>query len=403
MSEAEGSPPPQAAGLGETAAAVLMVHPLVACHSCERAVPDGEFCGACGAHLTDTRPSGADRRNAFAAHPGEQVLHLSVISTMLPHLPHRQAGPFRAALVAGTILLVALGLLDLTGPAIAAAAVIVPILYLIYLYEVEVYEDEPVVVIGGTFAIGALLGLPWAILTGRIVAQAMVTGHAQGSDAEAIFVVGVVLPVLGQLVMLAGALLLFFTRRYDEALDGFTFGAAAALGFTFTTTLVYLFPELQQGLFSEIPPFASALQIIQTGLLIPLIYASTTGLIAGALWLRRGRVRSQVAQSWTTSLWASIAVALGIQVALGLVTILVSSTLVTVLAYLMVALLLLLWVRVALHHMLLAEAVDINVGPDGICSHCHRMVPRMAFCPHCGIATRATPKSGPGRAGRAVR
>lgn len=389
--------------MSEPKSADTVVHPLITCHSCERQVPDGEFCGACGAHLSDTRPSGVDRRHAFAAHPGEQVLHLSVISTMLPHLPHRQTGPFRVALVGGTILLVALGLLDLTGPAIAAAALVVPILYLLYLYEVEVYEDEPVVVIGGTFAVGAVLGLPWAVLTGPIIAQAMITGNAQGSAAEDILLAGVVLPILAQLVMLAGALLLFLIRRYDEALDGFAFGAAGALGFTFMTTLVYLLPELQQGLFSDIPPLASTLQIIQSGLLIPLIYASTTGLVAGALWLRRGRVRTPVARSWTTSLRASIAVALAVQVSLGLVTLLVSSTTIRVLAYLMAALLLLLWVRIALHHMLLAEAVDVGIGPDGICSHCHRLVPRMAFCPHCGIATRATPKSGPGRAGRGGR
>ena len=381
----------------------VAVHPLVSCHSCEREVPDGEFCGACGAHLYDTEPAGVDRRHHFAAHPGEQVLHLSVISTMLPHLPHRQAGPFRIALVGGAVLLVALGLLDLTGPAIAAAAVIVPILYLMYLYEVEVYEDEPVIVIGGTFAVGALLGLPWAFLTGPLVTQALLNGNARGTSSVELLTVGVLLPVLGQVVMLAGALLIYFTRRYDEALDGFSFGAAAALGFTFTTTLVLLFPELQQGLFSETPPFASALQVIQTGLLIPLIYASTTGLIAGALWLRRGRVRVHAAQSWTTSLIASIAVAVTVQVALALVGLFVTSSLVAVLAYLMVAILLLLWVRVALHHMLLSEAVDVTVGADGICSHCHKVVPRMAFCPSCGIATRATPKSGAGRAGRAVR
>jgi len=385
------------------ATATQVVHPQVVCHACSREVPAGEFCGACGAHLTDVEPSGADRRHAFAAHPGEQVLHLSVISTMLPHLPHRQAAPFRIGLIGGTVLLVALGLLDLTGPAIAAAAVIVPILYLLYLYEVEVYEDEPIVVIGGTFAVGALLGLPWAVFTGPVVAQADISASAQGAAAGDLFLVAVLLPILAQLVMLAGAILLYFIRQYDEALDGFSFGAAGALGFTFMTTIVYLFPELQQGLFSDIPPLASALQIVQSGLLVPLIYASTTGLIAGALWLRRGRMRAHAAQSWTTSLVASIAVAVGVQVALGVVSLLVNNTFVVVIVYLLMALLLLLWVRVALHHMLLSEAVDVTVGPDATCSHCHRVVPRMAFCPHCGIATRATPKSGSGRSGRAVR
>ena len=60
-------------------------------------------------------------------------------------------------------------------------------------------------------------------------------------------------------------------------------------------------------------------------------------------------------------------------------------------------------VRVAIHHMLLAEAVDVPEGPILPCTHCRRLVPRMAFCPHCGIATRATPKVGAGRDARGVR
>jgi hypothetical protein len=203
--------------------------------------------------------------------------------------------------------------------------------------------------------------------------------------------------------MLGGALFLYFTRSYDEALDGFAFGAAGALGFTFTSTLVFLFPELQQGLFSTVPPLTGALRIVQSGLLVPLISASTTGLIAGALWLRRGSVRSHAAQSWTTSPWASIGVAAAAQVGLALVNILVSGSTVAVLIYGLVAAGLLVWVRAAIHHMLLSEAVLVKIGPDSVCSNCHRVVPRMAFCPHCGIATRATPKSGDGRNGRTVR
>jgi RsiW-degrading membrane proteinase PrsW (M82 family)/RNA polymerase subunit RPABC4/transcription elongation factor Spt4 len=386
---------------GQSTAAA--VHPLVSCHSCEREVPAGEYCGACGSHLSDTAPSGADRRHAFAADPGEQVLHLSVISTLLPHLPHRQSAPFRLALVGATVLLVALGLLQVTGPAIAAAAVVVPLLYLLYLYVVEVYEDEPIFVIGGTFVVGAVLGLPWAILTGPLVTQVVIDAGAVGPPAGDLLMAGLLLPLIGQVVMLAGALLLYFTRSYDEALDGFAFGAAGALGFTFTTTLVYLVPELQQGLFSTVPPLTGALRIVQSGLLVPLISASTTGLIAGALWLRRGSVRAHAAQSWTTSLWASIGVAAAAQVGLALVNILVSGSTVAVLIYGLVAGGLLIWVRVALHHMLLSEAVLVKIGPDSVCSNCHRVVPRMAFCPHCGIATRATPKSGDGRTGRAVR
>ncbi|HEX6547653.1 MAG TPA: zinc ribbon domain-containing protein [Candidatus Dormibacteraeota bacterium] len=376
---------------------------LVHCPNCDRDVPPGEFCGACGAHLLDSAGP-AHRRHAFAAHPGEHVVHLSVVSTLLPHLPHRSAAPFRIGLVVAAVVLVAFGLLRLTGPTIALAAAAVPVLYLIYLYEVEVYEDEPLWIIGSTVVLGVVLGAIWALVTGAGITQSRVVALTHGPDAGAVLVSGILVPVVAQLLMLVGALFIFMTRRfYDEALDGFTFGAAGALGFSFATTLVDLFPDLSQGLFSSAPALLNTMEIVQRGLLIPIINASTTGLIAGSLWLWRGESRAAARHRQFSSLPAAVAVAILVQAVLGVAGIVIPDPTLVVVVYALAAGLLLVWVRVAIHHMLLAEAVEVAIGPPMVCSHCHRMVPRMAFCAHCGIATRATPKTGEGRAGRAVR
>jgi hypothetical protein len=71
--------------------------------------------------------------------------------------------------------------------------------------------------------------------------------------------------------------------------------------------------------------------------------------------------------------------------------------------YVLIAGLLLLWARLAIHFMLLAEAEDAAVGPMLPCCNCNRVVPRMAFCPHCGIATGSTPKIGTGAIRRGAR
>jgi hypothetical protein len=346
----------------------------------------------------------AGRHSAFTADPGEHVFQLSVVSTLFLHLPHRRAAPFRLVLILTAGVLLGLGVLRLTGPSIAAAAVAVPILYLLYLWEVEVYEDEPVVVIGATFVLGLLLGIPWAIVTGPIVTATLLQNVTVGAPLGKALLVGLLFPLVAQLVMLVGPLLLYFFRpRYDEALDGFTFGAASALGFTLATTVVNLWPELRLGLVSDAAVVPNTLAVLERGLLNPFLNASTTGLIAGALWLRRGKVRSLAAHGWTTSLWVSILIPVVVWSILGLVNISVLTTALSAAAYAVLAVAMLLWVRVAVHHMLLAEAVDVAIGPPMPCFHCHRLVPRMAFCPHCGIATRATPKTGVGRAGRAFR
>ena len=129
--------------------------PIVSCPHCGSMVPSGEFCGHCGAHL----PTGSIRRShAYAAVPTQRVAHLAIVSTLFPHLAYRRSGPFRIALVAGGALVVMLAALHLFAPATVAAVFALPVLYLMYLYEVEVYEDEPWLIVGATMVLGALLG-----------------------------------------------------------------------------------------------------------------------------------------------------------------------------------------------------------------------------------------------------
>jgi len=377
--------------------------PLTVCSVCGSSVPAGEYCGACGAGLVAGAPSPAARTHAYAANPNEHILHFNVVSTLFPHLPHRRTAPFRIALLLGAVSLLVLGYLRLTGPAIAAAALIVPVLYLAYLYEVEVYEEAPVHVIGSTFVVGLLGGALWANATGQYITQTLLLNVAQGATTDRIIIAAVVFPLLALALMLAGPLILFFTGKFDEALDGFTFGATSAMGFALASTVVNLWPSLKEGLQTGAPATDNALVILQRGLLIPFIYATITGGVAGALWLARGRRRRLPVRGWTTSLWLNLAIAVAVMVGLGFVNIYLLAESSVAVIYAVVAVALLLWVRVALHYMLLAEAVEVTIGPEMVCSHCHRIVPRMAFCPHCGIATRATPKSGAGRRGRGVR
>jgi RsiW-degrading membrane proteinase PrsW (M82 family) len=213
----------------------------------------------------------------------------------------------------------------------------------------------------------------------------------------------VLVPLGVQLLMLAGAIILYIARSYfDEALDGMTFGAAGALGFTFAQNLVNLSPELSYGVSAVTPTLFTVLEVVQRGVLAPLLAASATGLIAGALWLARGRSRPEEAQALTSlpvaAVMAAVAdvlfVALAFAIRDQLYVVLLQAALVVGMLFV---------TRLAIHHLLLSEAVEVAIGPPMPCSNCHRVVPRMAFCPHCGIATRATPKTGDGRSGRVVR
>ncbi len=372
---------------GETGARPLEGPPLVACPHCSSTVPAGDFCGHCGAHLTT---ASATRRHAFAAVPSEYVAHLSVISTLFPHLAHRRGGAFRWALISGGAAVVLLAALHLFAPATIAATFLLPVLYLLYLYEVEVYEDEPWLLIGATMVGGAALGYAFTSFSGAAVSRLNLTG-----DKENAFVLaGVAIPIVAQALMLAGPLFLYLLRgRFREPLDGLTFGVASALGFTLASSLTAIWPLINGPLIGSGEPLDWSLRLLRTGILVALVNASTTGLITAAVWLQRYD-RRRAGRPWTTSILATLMVAVGTQVLLGMLSFVVSDLVAEVAIRLVATLALLLYVRLVIHQALLVEGAQHEIGPDAPCPECRRVVPTMAFCPACGAARASGSKQG---------
>lgn len=361
--------------------------PLVTCPHCQMTVPAGEFCGHCGAHLPTANTT---RRHAFAAVPSESVAHLSIITTLFPHLPHRRGGAFLWALVAGSIAVLVLAAFHLFAPATVAATFLLPVLYLLYLYEVEVYEGEPWLVIGATMVVGAALGYLFTSFSGAALSLLNLTG-----DRENAFVLaGVAIPIVAQAMMLVGPLFLYlFRRRFREPLDGLTFGAASALGFTLTSSLTEFWPLISGSLVASGAPVDWSLRLLRSGILVALVNASTTGLVTAAVWLHRYD-RRRVARPWASSILATMIVAVGAQVLLGMLSFAISDLVVEVTTRLLVTLALLLYVRLVIHQALLVEGIEHEIGPDMQCPECHRVVPTMTFCPACGAARAAASKHG---------
>jgi PrsW family intramembrane metalloprotease len=370
---------------GETGARPVSGPPLVTCPHCGSLVPVGDFCGHCGAHLTS---GSTTRRHAFAAVPSEHVAHVSIITTLFPHLPHRHGGPFRLALVGGGALVLVLAAAHLFAPATVAAVCVLPILYLMYLYEVEVYESEPWLVIGATMVAGLLLGWLFGIVAGGALEGLQIT-----ADRQTGFVVAaVVIPIAAQTLMLAGPLFLYqFRRQFREPLDGLTFGAASALGFTLASSLVAFWPLITQPLVGSGSAIDWAVRLTRAGLLTSLVNASTTAVVAAALWLHRYDRRRKNRPLYS-SILVALVVAYGVQITLGVIAFLIPDLLAHVAVLAVVTIALLLFVRYAIHEALLVEGAEHEIGPSSVCQECHRVVPAMAFCPACGSARAATPK-----------
>jgi RsiW-degrading membrane proteinase PrsW (M82 family) len=359
---------------------------LVTCPHCGRTVPEGEFCGHCGAHL---RTADVNRRHAFAALPSEPVMHFNVISTLFPHLPHRRGGPFRWALIAGGLLVVLLAALHLFAPATTAAAFLLPVLYLLYLYEVEVYAEEPWLLIAATMVAGAVLGYAFTELAGGAASRVDLAADSGGG----FWLRAIGIPIVSQALMLAGPLFLFLIRdRYREPLDGLTFGAASALGFSLAAELAALWPLITGPLVATGDPVDWALRVLRLGVLVSLVNASTTGLVTASIWLHRyDRRRSERARE--VSVPATLVVAFCAQLVLGALTFVLQDLIVQVFVWVLATIALMLYVRQVIHQALLAEGAVHEIGPDSQCPECHHIVPTMLFCPNCGAARAAAPRS----------
>ncbi|HYY17350.1 MAG TPA: zinc ribbon domain-containing protein, partial [Streptosporangiaceae bacterium] len=219
------------------------------CSYCGSGVPDGSFCGACGAHLAHGRYRGAATRvHAHAAFPDEGVLRLGVVSSLFPRLPGAARGVYRLAFGLFVVVLAVVAAAGLQAPVIAVSALAIPLLFGIYVYETGPRDRRYAVATAAVFAAGAALGAAWALEFGPVVSGALVPALGSSLTSGDALVSAVAVPVLGQLLMLLpAAAARLATPGRGEALDGFTAGVVSALGVTMAATLTELAPLLRYG------------------------------------------------------------------------------------------------------------------------------------------------------------
>ncbi len=363
------------------------------CPHCGRETPEGHYCAYCGAHLSaaETPHDPTKRPHVFALNPSEHVYHPSVISTFFPHLGPYRMQQFRWALyvLAAIVLLLVAG--RYIPIAIVAAALIVPALYLVYFFVVEVYESEPISVIALTFVAGGLLGAlmnlglyRYTTSTMRFSVQGLVPQYGY------LILTALIAPIVGQLLMLVGPLILYFTRRrLNEMLDGLVFGVASGLGFA-TAQSVILYWLLIRGSLQPVGSTVSwALPIIRIAFVIPLLFAGATGLICAVIWLRRDPTAPRREMGPLASLPVAIAIALLAQIIPAVGVTFYGGQVLNLLWYGAAVIALILIVRHVLHVGLIEKASALGHGGTLKCPHCLHTVPDVPFCPNCGIALRS--------------
>src|SRR6267378_6122909 len=363
------------------------------CDHCAQDVPDGVFCTRCGAHQGTTEESGnpKTREHRYAAHPGEHVAQPSVITTLFPHLGHHKIHEFRWAFTAGLAGVLVLYLAGLITAAILVAAFLVPVLYLIYLYEAQVYRDEPATVLGFTIGGGAVVGLVLTLIERAVYNPYPGVGnplHNAGIGAGTLLFIGLLVPIVQEALKPLPAILLPNRADFPETVDGLVFGIAAGLGFSVAESLVG-FSSALTSLPAHMTPGNWIYDLATLAVFQPLLQGSATGMVVAAIWrYRRGSLAGREIGGVAMAVIAHVAFALG--------TLLLKDAQVNPLFVLVwqagVVGALLIYVRYLLHHALLEEAAHMGFA-ETICPNCHMHIVASGFCPNCGMALTAAPNS----------
>jgi hypothetical protein len=370
--------------------------PTLACEQCHHEVPALDFCVRCGDPLLVERQRagatalGHRRGGQFAAVPEESAYGIH-LSTLFPQLPRGDMATFQLVFAIGVGAIVALAIVGLYPVAFAAALVLVPLMMVLYMWDVDVYEDEPLRVIGYTAVWGTVTGLIAGLLIRAFVPLDI--GAFGSISTETILARGVVIPLIGGAVMLAGPLVLLPYRRFNDVLDGATFGATAAVTFVAAQGLAQALDLFAGGIRPAGDPLPWVVRLVGLGVATPVIAAGAIGATAGAFWLR---YRAPVADRHRLGLVGRPVAAIigaGLMLVAGAVGQLVLPFLAALVWLAFLAAVAMLWLRAVIHLGLLQEASEIEIGPPIRCPNCTRMTPFHSFCGHCGISLRALPKT----------
>ena len=369
--------------------------PTTACAGCGSVVPAGEFCGCCGAYLSKV----ADRLHVlrpkvFAVAPRERVLVPMVTSSVFPHLPESDRNPFRIGLLLLLVGLASSALSRFLGPMVIIAALGVPLLFGLYLWQSGLARDMPGHALAAATSMGTALGVGWVLLTGGALARSYGIPIAAGFVLQNLLGIGLMISVGGAILMAVPAVVIRILRpRTRESLDGFVIGALGALAFTAAATTTRLAPQFVSGLIDAVPPSRLLVEAVLYGVAVPLTAAAAGGLLGILLWFRPGKRADEHPRKVRAALLGFSGLVAVIYSAIWVIDAARLSKWPQLALHLLMTAIAMVAVRVCVQLALLHEEPDHHLRRPILCVHCERVVPDMAFCPACGAAARASSRS----------
>jgi hypothetical protein len=214
-----------------------------------------------------------------------------VATSLFPYLASRSRRAFRIGLAALLLVMIVLALLRLQAPLIAVCALGLPLMFVLYLYEINVRPGLTMRSLVPTAVLGAALGIGFALLTAALPARHYDVSLDDTALEGHTLLVGVAIPICVAVLMLLPVVAMRLVHPTRALLDGFLIGAVGAIGFTAASTLTRLAPQFATGMIAGDRPIVGLLlQAGLQGVAVPVIATSLGGLVGATLWFGRWKL-----------------------------------------------------------------------------------------------------------------
>jgi PrsW family intramembrane metalloprotease len=387
------------------------------CPRCRAQLPEvAHFCHVCG---QDQRSADFARRRSYAARPDEPVASFALISSIMPRGAGQRPQTYRIALTIALVVALIAAIFGAMPIAVLVTAFAVPVVYIVYIYDVNLWEDEPVIVTGLAFALtGALtIGFTvlWIYLRGPVpYGTTTFEGSLSAAPTVGTFLlVALAVPIVGEIIRQIGPVLLAMRPEFDDLMDGLTFGVISGVSYACFDTLTRHWALLTGGLQEQEPGLWVSLIFLE-GFVKPLIIGTASG-IAVAEFSGLGSGYDGFTPRYFRGLGEAILANAAYQAGTYLFSFVGDATLGVILSIfwgLIILAILILRVRNVLHSGLMEAALERSArrsvaGPPGelqFCAQCEMpLLEHAAFCNVCGTAVLVQPKPSKPKVGAVLR
>ncbi|MDO5535756.1 MAG: PrsW family intramembrane metalloprotease [Propionibacteriaceae bacterium] len=351
------------------------------------------------------------RRKSFAVKPDEPVASFALVSTIMPRGAAGHPQTYRLALLVALLVALVAAIFGALPIAVLVAAFAVPIVYIVYVYDVNQWEDQPVPVTTLAFLLTGVLAAAFLVLL-RVFgllptpdpATTLPSGLSIGGPSiTGILMAALVIPIVGEIIRQIGPVVLASRPAFDDLMDGLTFGIISGVAYSTADTLVRHWELLTGGFVGINDPAIWASLIFLEGFVKPLVIGTASG-IACAEFSGLGEgydgFTGRYARGIAEAIIANIAFSGGVY----LLGHLANPTLRLMLQVgwaLLVLAVLIVRVRNVLHHGLMEAALEssaregvgetqgVGGGRLEFCPQCEMpLLQQSMFCTACGTASR---------------